>query len=136
MLAAARSGEPRSARFARPDRKTDGQETPASRERRVGKSSSEHGRGGAADPDVDTLKRDIEELKAEFAAALGQSRRAKAATQPDDTGARGESAPADAGVGAGEFTATLEAKIREHPFAAVGLAVLAGYLAASATRRS
>ena len=48
---------------------------------------------------------------------------------------RAEEAVEHAGERAGEYRDLLEDKVRDHPFAAVGIAVAAGFVLAALTRR-
>lgn len=90
--------------------------------------------GGTAKADIDTLKADMKALREDLATLLKDtgtvaSQQAKAAA------ARAKAMAGDAGEKAVEFRDAVGDKVREHPFAAIGIALAAGYIIASLSNR-
>lgn len=97
--------------------------------------SSTSGGGSASKADLDTLKSDMKALREDLATLLKDtgsiaSQQAKAAA------ARAQKLAGDAGDKAVEFRDAVGDKVREHPLAAVGIALAAGYIIASLSRRN
>lgn len=88
----------------------------------------------AAKSDFDALKNDMKALRADLAALLQDSGKI-AQEQVKAVGAKAKGVADDAGEKAGEYRDALEEKVREHPFAAVGIALAAGFILASLSRR-
>lgn len=85
--------------------------------------------------DIDTLKADMKALREDLATLLKDtgsvaSAQAKAAAQ------RAQQLAGDAGEKAIEFRDAVGDKVREHPFAALGIALAAGFVIASLSRRN
>jgi hypothetical protein len=72
-----------------------------------------------------SLSRDMDALRRDIARLVSESRPPPGDKDPEEAPAASGTAPE------GEGLAVIEDRIREHPFVAVGLAMLAGYLAAS-----
>ncbi len=90
--------------------------------------------GGTPKADIDTLKSDMKALREDLATLLKDtgtvaSHQAKAAA------ARAKEMAGDAGEKAVEFRDAVGDKVREHPFAAIGIALAAGYIIASLSNR-
>ncbi|MEZ6031376.1 MAG: DUF883 domain-containing protein [Hyphomonadaceae bacterium] len=84
--------------------------------------------------DIDTLKSDMKALREDIATLLKDtgslaSQQAKAAS------VRAQQMAGDAGDKAIEFRDAVGDKVREHPFAALGIALAAGFVIASLSRR-
>lgn len=88
----------------------------------------------AAKSDFDALKNDMKALRADLAALLQDTGKI-AQDEARKVGARARSVAEDAGEKAGEYRDALEDKVRDHPFAAVGIALAAGFVLASLARR-
>jgi ElaB/YqjD/DUF883 family membrane-anchored ribosome-binding protein len=96
----------------------------------TGNGSSAH----AAKTDIDALKNDMKALREDLAALLQDS--GKAATEEARRQARKATDMADtAGKHALEYRDIVEDKVRDHPFAAIGIALAAGFVFASMGRR-
>src|SRR5690349_5681573 len=90
--------------------------------------------GGTPKADIDTLKADMKALREDLATLLKDtgtvaSQQAKAAAT------RAKAMAGDAGEKAVEFRDAVGDKVREHPFAAIGIALAAGYIIASLSNR-
>ncbi len=97
-------------------------------------SSPTSASGGTPKTDIDTLKSDMKSLREDLAALLKDtgsvaSQQAKAAAE------RAREMAGDAGEKAVEFRDAVGDKVREHPLAAVGIALAAGYILASLSSR-
>jgi ElaB/YqjD/DUF883 family membrane-anchored ribosome-binding protein len=97
--------------------------------------SSASGNGNpAAKTDLETLKNDMKALRADLAALLKDTG-AIAAEQAKAAAAKGRALAEDAGEKAVEYRDAVADKVREHPFAAVGIALAAGFVLASLSNR-
>jgi ElaB/YqjD/DUF883 family membrane-anchored ribosome-binding protein len=99
-------------------------------------STTGNGAPGAAamKTDFEALKNDMKALRADLAALVKDtgtiaSEEAKRARE------RAEQMAEDAGKQALQYRDALEDKVREHPFAAVGIALAAGFMIAALTSR-
>lgn len=88
----------------------------------------------AAKSDFDALKNDMKALRSDLAALLQDTGKI-AQEEAKKVGARATKVAEGAGKQAGEYRDALEDKVREHPFAAVGIALAAGFILASLSRR-
>ncbi|MFT3723657.1 MAG: DUF883 C-terminal domain-containing protein [Hyphomonadaceae bacterium] len=88
----------------------------------------------AGKTDLETLKNDVKALRADLAALLKDTG-AIAAEQAKAAAARGRAMAEDAGEKAVEYRDAVADKVREHPFAAVGIALAAGFVIASLSNR-
>jgi ElaB/YqjD/DUF883 family membrane-anchored ribosome-binding protein len=88
----------------------------------------------AAKSDFDALKNDMKALRADLAALLADTGKI-AQDQVNKAGAKARGVAEDAGDKAVEYRDALEEKVREHPFAAVGIALAAGFILASLSNR-
>lgn len=88
----------------------------------------------AAKADFDALKNDMKALRADLA-ALVQDTGKIASEEARRQFKRAEGLADDARKQASEYRDVLEDKVREHPFAAVGIALAAGFVLASLARR-
>ena len=84
---------------------------------------SSSGNGIPGKTDFDTLKSDMKALREDLA------------TLVKDTGAFAASQAEDAGEKAVEYREAVADKVREHPLAAISIALAAGYVLASMSRR-
>lgn len=88
----------------------------------------------AAKADFDALKNDIKALREDLAALVQDS--GKIATEEARRQAKKAQEAADvAGKRALEYRDIVEDKVRDHPFAAIGIALAAGFVFASMGRR-
>lgn len=98
-------------------------------------STTSTGNGSpTAKSDFDALKNDMKALRADLAALLADTSKL-AQEKAKDVGAKARGVADDAGEKAGEYRDAIEDKVREHPFAAVGIALAAGFILASLSRR-
>jgi ElaB/YqjD/DUF883 family membrane-anchored ribosome-binding protein len=98
-------------------------------------STSASGNGNpAGKTDLETLKNDVKALRADLAALLKDTG-AIAAEQAKTAALRGRAMAEDAGEKAVEYRDAVADKVREHPFAAVGIALAAGFVIASLSSR-
>lgn len=98
-------------------------------------STTPNGNGASASKaDYDTLKADLNALREDFMSLATNS--GKIASDQMKGITRQASKYADvAGKEIGKYRDVAEDKIRDHPFAAVGIALAAGFLIASLRRR-
>lgn len=88
-----------------------------------------------AQADLEALKRDIRELREDFA-ALGRDAGRAFRHEANRQAKRAAHLAEDAGEKAEEAASAVQGVVREHPFAALGIALAAGFLvAALSTRR-
>jgi ElaB/YqjD/DUF883 family membrane-anchored ribosome-binding protein len=85
--------------------------------------------------DFDTLKSDMKALREDLATLLKDTG-SFAAQKAKDASTKGKELASDAGEKAIEFRDAVGDKVRQHPFAAVGIALAAGYIIASLSRRN
>jgi ElaB/YqjD/DUF883 family membrane-anchored ribosome-binding protein len=98
-------------------------------------TSSASGNGTpAGKTDLETLKNDVKALRADLA-ALVKDTSTLAAEQAKVAAAKGRALAEDAGEKAVEYREAVADKVREHPFAAVGIALAAGFVLASLSSR-
>jgi ElaB/YqjD/DUF883 family membrane-anchored ribosome-binding protein len=100
-------------------------------------STSTTGNGaptGASKTDFEALKNDMKALRADLA-ALVKDTGAIASNEARKAGERAGRLANDAGKQALEYRDAIEDKVREHPFAAVGIALAAGFVIAALTSR-
>ncbi|HVY88695.1 MAG TPA: hypothetical protein VG942_07495 [Hyphomonadaceae bacterium] len=90
--------------------------------------------GQAVKTDFDALKNDMKALRADLAALLKDSGQV-ASDEARKAGERVSEFAKDRGKQALEYRDALGDKVREHPFAAVGIALAAGFVIASLTNR-
>lgn len=96
--------------------------------------SSASGNGTPGKTDFDTLKNDMKALREDLATLLKDTG-ALAAQQAKAAGAKGRELAEDAGEKALEYRDAVADKVRAHPFAAIGIALAAGYVIASLSNR-
>ena len=84
--------------------------------------------------DFEALRNDMKALRADLA-ALVKDPGAIAAEEAKRAGARAGKLAEDARDQASEYKDVIEDKVREHPFAAVGIALAAGFFIAALTSR-
>jgi ElaB/YqjD/DUF883 family membrane-anchored ribosome-binding protein len=97
-------------------------------------SSSASSNGTPGKTDFDTLKADMKALREDLATLLKDtgalaSQHAKVAAE------RGKEFASDAGDKALEYRDAVADKVKAHPFAAIGIALAAGYVIASLNNR-
>jgi ElaB/YqjD/DUF883 family membrane-anchored ribosome-binding protein len=97
-------------------------------------SSSASGNGTPGKTDFDTLKNDLKAVREDLATLLKDTGNL-AAQQAKVAADKGRELASDAGEKAIEYRDAVADKVREHPFAAVGIALAAGYLIASLSRK-
>jgi len=99
-------------------------------------STSGNGAPGAAamKSDFEALKNDMKALRADLA-ALVKDTGALASEEAKRQAVRAGKLAEDARDHASEYKDVLEDKVREHPFAAVGIALAAGFVVAALTSR-
>lgn len=97
-------------------------------------SSSASGSGTPGKTDFDTLKSDLKAVREDLATLLKDTGNL-ASQQAKIAADRGREMASDAGDKALEYRDAMADKVREHPFAAVGIALAAGFLIASLSRR-
>jgi ElaB/YqjD/DUF883 family membrane-anchored ribosome-binding protein len=100
-------------------------------------STSTTGNGapaGASKTDFEALKNDMKALRADLA-ALVKDTGTIASQEARKAGERAGRMANDAGKQALEYRDAIEDKVREHPFAAVGIALAAGFVIAALTSR-
>ena len=88
----------------------------------------------AAKTDLETLKNDMKALRADLAALLRDTG-SLAQEQAKAAAAKGRALAEDAGDKAVEYKEAVADKVREHPLAAVGIALAAGFVLASLSSR-
>jgi ElaB/YqjD/DUF883 family membrane-anchored ribosome-binding protein len=96
---------------------------------------SSTGNGTPGKTDFDTLKSDMKALREDLATLLKDTG-AFAAAQAKAAGEKGRALASDAGEKAVEYREAVVDKVREHPLAAIGIALAAGYVIASLSRRN
>lgn len=97
-------------------------------------SSSASGNGTPGKAEFDTLKSDMKALREDLATLLKDTG-AYASTQARFAGLKGRELADGAGEKANEYREAVADKVREHPLAALGIALAAGYVIASLSRR-
>lgn len=85
-------------------------------------------------PDLDTLKNDVKALRDDLAALLRDTG-SIAQDQAKAYAAKGRAFAEDAGDKASEYKEAVADKVREHPLAAIGIALAAGFVLASLSRK-
>ena len=90
--------------------------------------------GGTPKADIDTLKSDMKALREDLATLLKDTGNV-ASQQAKAAAARAKEMAGDAGEKAVEFRDAVGDKVREHPFAAIGIALAAGFVLASLSNR-
>ena len=88
----------------------------------------------AAKADYDALKADLKALRADLAALVNDTGK-MAGEEAKRQYAKAQKLAGDAGKKATEYRDIVEDKVRDHPFAAIGIALAAGFLVASLARR-
>ena len=96
--------------------------------------SSTSGNGTPGKTDFDTLKSDMKALREDLATLLKDTG-SLAAQQAKAAADKGRELASDAGDKAVEYRDVVADKVKEHPLAAVGIALAAGYILASLTSR-
>ena len=96
--------------------------------------SSASGNGTPGKTDFDTLKSDMKALREDLATLLKDTG-ALAAQQAKAASVKGRELAEDAGEKAIEYRDAVADKVREHPLAAIGIALAAGYVIASLSSR-
>ena len=96
---------------------------------------SSTGNGTPGKTDFDTLTRDMLELREDHATLIKDTG-AFAASQASVAGEKSRELAEDAGEKAIEYREAVADKVREHPLAAIGIALAAGYVLAAMSRRS
>lgn len=96
--------------------------------------TSTPGNGTPGKTDFDTLKNDMKALREDLATLLKDTG-AFAASQAKVAGDKGRALASDAGDKAVEYRDAVADKVREHPFAAIGIALAAGFVLASMSRK-
>ena len=98
-------------------------------------SSTTPGNGtSAGTPDLDTLKNDVKALRDDLAALLRDTG-SVAQDQAKVYAAKGRALAEDAGDKAAEYKQVVADKVRDHPLAAIGIALAAGFVLASLSRK-
>jgi ElaB/YqjD/DUF883 family membrane-anchored ribosome-binding protein len=97
-------------------------------------TTSTPGNGNPGKADFDTLKNDVKALRDDLAALLRDSGTV-AQDQAKAYAAKGKAMAEDAGDKAAEYKEVVADKVREHPLAAVGIALAAGFVLASLSRK-
>ncbi len=97
-------------------------------------SSSASGSGTPGKTDFDTLRNDLKAVREDLATLLKDTG-ALAAQQAKAAAEKGRELASDAGEKAIAYRDAVADKVREHPFAAIGIALAAGYLIASLSRK-
>jgi ElaB/YqjD/DUF883 family membrane-anchored ribosome-binding protein len=85
--------------------------------------------------DLDTLKADVTALREDLATLLRDTG-SLASAQARAAAARAQKMAGDAGEKAIEFRDAVGDKVRQHPFAALGIALATGFIIASLSRRN
>lgn len=88
----------------------------------------------AGSPDLDTLKNDVKALRDDLATLLRDTG-SVAQDQAKAYAAKGRALADDAGDKATEYKEAVADKVREHPIAAIGIALAAGFVLASLSRK-
>jgi ElaB/YqjD/DUF883 family membrane-anchored ribosome-binding protein len=98
-------------------------------------ASSAPGNGASAGKaDYDALKADLKALRADLAALVNDTGKI-ASEEAKRQYAKAQKVADGAGKKATEYRDIVEDKVRDHPFAAIGIALAAGFLVASVARR-
>ncbi|RYY94939.1 MAG: hypothetical protein EON61_23155 [Alphaproteobacteria bacterium] len=97
-------------------------------------TTSTPGNGNPGKTDFDTLKNDVKALREDLAALLRDTG-SVAQDQAKTYAAKGKALAEDAGDKAVEYKEAVADKVREHPLAAVGIALAAGFVLASLSRK-
>ncbi len=96
--------------------------------------SSTSGNGTPGKTDFDTLKADMKALREDLATLLKDTG-SLAAHQAKVAADKGRGLASDAGDKAIEYREIVADKVKENPLAAVGIALAAGYIIASLSRK-
>ena len=96
---------------------------------------SSTGNGTPGKTEFDTLKSDMKALREDLATLIRDTG-AFAASQAKVAGEKSRALAEDAGEKALEYREAVADKVREHPLAAIGIALAAGYVLAAMSRRS
>ena len=88
----------------------------------------------AVKSDYDALKNDVKALREDIA-ALAQDAGKAAGAEARRQAKKAEKYVDSAGKQASEYRDIVEDKVRDHPFAAIGIALAAGFIVASLGRR-
>jgi ElaB/YqjD/DUF883 family membrane-anchored ribosome-binding protein len=96
--------------------------------------SSASGNGTPGKADFDTLKSDMKALREDLATLLKDTG-TLAAQQAKFAGTKGREIAEDAGEKAIEYRDAVADKVKDHPFAALGIALAAGFVLASLNRK-
>lgn len=97
-------------------------------------TTSSSGNGNPGKTDFDTLKNDVKALREDLSALLRDTG-SIAQDQAKAYAAKGRALADDAGDKAAEYKEAVADKVREHPLAAVGIALAAGFVLASLSRK-
>ena len=97
-------------------------------------TTSTPGNGTPGKTDFDTLKSDMKALREDLATLLKDTG-SLASDQAKAAAAKGRALAEDAGDKAVEYKEAVADKVREHPMAAIGIALAAGFVLASLTSR-
>jgi ElaB/YqjD/DUF883 family membrane-anchored ribosome-binding protein len=89
---------------------------------------------GAVKTDYEALKNDVKTLREDLAALAKDAGKA-ASTEAQRHARKAEKYVDNARTQAGEYRDIVEDKVRDHPFAAIGIALAAGFIVASLGRR-
>ena len=96
--------------------------------------SSTSANGSPGKTDFDTLKADMKALRVDLATLLKDTG-SLAAQQAKAAADKGRDLASEAGDKAIEYREVVADKVKEHPLAAVGIALAAGYILASLSRK-
>ncbi len=96
--------------------------------------SSASGNGTPGKTDLDTLKNDLKAVREDLATLLKDTGNL-AAQQAKVAADKGRALADDAGEKAVEYREAVADKVREHPLAAIGIALAAGFVLASMSRK-
>jgi ElaB/YqjD/DUF883 family membrane-anchored ribosome-binding protein len=88
----------------------------------------------AGKADYDALKADLKALRADLAALVNDTGKIASEEAKRQT-VKARALADDAGKKATEYRDIVEDKVRDHPFAAIGIALAAGFVVASMARR-
>ena len=97
-------------------------------------TTSTPGNGTPGKTDFDTLKNDVKALREDLSALLRDTG-SVAQDHAKAYAAKGRALADDAGDKAVEYKEAVADKVREHPLAAVGIALAAGFVLASLSRK-
>jgi ElaB/YqjD/DUF883 family membrane-anchored ribosome-binding protein len=89
---------------------------------------------GAVKTDYEALKSDVKALREDLSALAKDAGKA-ATTEAQRQAKKAEKYVDGARTQAGEYRDIVEDKVRDHPFAAIGIALAAGFIVASLGRR-